>query len=194
MRRFWPFLLICCLCTTLAAFDEAFEKKYNLRSIKDAQNGIIWYKHKKGTQGGVKIYPYIGKRIASGQVFLRMVIIFYGYDNLFVREYVLTVDDEEYVITPRKTIETIEMRDSHMRMDRSASANQRKGICEVYDIDASLQEYEMMEKISRAKTVKLRYNGVKGHTKAPVHKQTKKAMQDVLAAYRELAGIPDPQK
>ena len=176
------------------AADKAFEKKYNLKSIVDDQNGIIWYKHEKGTQGGVKIYPYIGKRVANGQAFLRMVIIFYGHDNLFVREYVFTVDDEEFIVKPRKTIETIEMRDSHMRMDRSASANERKGICEVYDIDANPQEHAMMEKISRAKTVKIRYNGVKGHTKAPVHKQTKKAMQDVLAAYRELARIPDPHK
>jgi hypothetical protein len=188
MKKIWSELLLICILVSLAGADKAFEKKYNLKSIVDEQNGIIWYKHKKGTQGGVKIYPYIGKHIQSGQAFLRMVIIFYGYDNLFVNEYIFTVDDEEFVVKPRKTIETIEMRDSHMRMDRSEGANERKGICEVYDIDANAQEYAMMDKISRAKTVKLRYNGVKGHLKVPVHKETKKAMRDVLDAFKELTG------
>jgi hypothetical protein len=180
------------LCVSLAplfAADKKFEKKYNLQSIVDDQNGITWYKHKQGTQGAVKIYPYIGKRISSEQCFLRMVILFYGSQNLFVREYVFTVDGEEFVLTPRKTIETVEMRESRTRRDTSETGAESKGIVEVYDVAANPEEYEMMEKISQAKTVKLRYNGVKGFRKVAVHKETKKAMKDVLDAYKELAGL-----
>jgi hypothetical protein len=188
MKKLWLCLILMWVSVSLFTADKKFEKKYNLKSIVDDQNGIIWYKHKQGTQGAVKIYPYIGKRMDSEQCFLRMVILFYGSENLFVNEYVFTVDDEEFVLKPRKTIETVEMRESRTRRDSSETGAESKGIVEVYDVAANPEEYEMMEKISHAKTVKLRYNGVKGFKKYAVHKETKKAMKDVLDAYKELTG------
>jgi hypothetical protein len=178
-----------CVSVSLYTADKYFEKKYNLKSIVDEQNGIIWYKHRQGTQGAVKIYPYIGKRMDSEQRFLRMVILFYGSENLFVNEYVFTADDEEFVLKPRKTIETVEMRESSTRRNTAETGSESKGIVEVYDVAADPEEYEMMEKISRAKTVKLRYNGVKGFRKVAIHKETKRAIKDVLDAYKELTGL-----
>lgn len=194
MKNIYAGLLLLCLCAALVAADKAFEKKYNLKPIVDEQNGIIWYKHKEGTQGGVKIYPYIGKRMESNETFLRMVIIYYGNANIFVNEYVFTVDGEEFVLKTRKTPETVEMRESRSRRNTNETYNMSKGLVEIYDVAATPEEYAMMEKISQAKTVKLRYNGSTGYLKAPVHKQTKKAMKDVLDAYKELMGLQEQER
>ena len=189
MKNICVVLMLLCFCVSFLAADKAFEKKYNLKPIVDEQNGIIWYKHKDGTQGAVKIYPYIGRRVETGQTFLRMVIIFYGNEPFFVKEYIFTVDDEEFVLKPRKTPEIVEMRESHSRRNTADTGNISKGIVEIYDVAATAEEYAIMEKISQAKTVKLRYNAVKGYRKVAVHKETKKAMKDVLAAYKELLGL-----
>ena len=188
MKRFWAYLLLFSVFASPLVADKKFEKKYNLRPIVDEKNGITWYKHKDGTQGAVKIYPYIGQRMETGQTFLRMVIIFYGNEPFFVNEYIFTVDDEEFVLKPRKTPEIVEMRESRSRRNTADTGNISKGIAEIYDIAANPEEYAMMEKICQAKTVKLRYNAVKGYRKVAVHKETKRAMKDVLNAYKELTG------
>jgi len=174
------------LLSSLYSADKEFEKKYNLKSQVDEKNGIVWYKHKKSTGGNAKIYPYIGQRVESGQCFLRMVIIYVGRDNLFIKEYIFTADDVEFALTPRKKIETVETRDNFMRSEGRDTSG---GICEIYDVAANQEEFELMEKISQAKKVKLRYNGVKGYKKAAIHKSTKKAIKEVLDAYKELTGI-----
>ncbi len=186
MKRICLILVVIFVATSLYSLDKAFEKKYNLKPQVDEDNGIIWYKHKKGSSGNAKIYPYIGQRMESGECFLRMVILYGGRENLFVKEYVFSVDDKEYILTPRKKIETVETKDNFLRSgDRDMSG----GIVEVYDVVANQEEFELMEKISKAKTVKLKYNGVKGFERVAVHNITKKAMGEVLAAYKELIGI-----
>jgi len=186
MRRICLILIFLFISTSLYPLDKAFEKKYNLKAQVDEDNGITWYKHKKGSGGNTKIYPYIGQRTQSGECFLRMVILYAGPENLFVKEYIFTVDDEEHSLMPRKKIETVETRDNFLRSgDRDMSG----GIVEVYDVLANQEDFELMEKISRAKTVKLKYIGVKGWKRKPVHKTTKKAIGEVLAAYKELLGL-----
>ncbi|GAJ19051.1 unnamed protein product, partial [marine sediment metagenome] len=51
--------------------------------------------------------------------------------------------------------------------------------CEVYDVAANQEEFDLMEKISSAKTVKLRYNGVKGFKRVKIHKSSKKGKADL---------------
>ena len=62
-------------------------------------------------------------------------------------------DTMETVKKPGKNIETVEMRESHTRRDTADTGSESKGIVEVYDVAANTEEYEMMEKISQAKTV-----------------------------------------
>lgn len=64
-------------------------------------------------------------------------------------------------------------------------------ICEVYDVAANQEEFDLMEKISNAKTVKLRYNGIKGYKRVSIHNISKKAIKDVLNAYKELTEMSD---
>jgi hypothetical protein len=186
MKKICLILIVLFISTSLYPLDKAFEKKYNLKPQVDEDNGIIWYKHKKGSGGNTKIYPYFGQRMQSSECFLRMVILYAGPENLFIKEYIFTVDDEEYNLIPRKKIETVETRDNFLRSgDRDMSG----GIVEVYDVVPNQEEFDLMEKISKAKTVKLKYIGVKGWKRKPIDKTTKKAMGEVLAAYKELMSL-----
>ena len=186
MKKICLILVVLFIATSLFPLDKAFAKKYSLKPQVDEDNGIIWYKHKKGSGGNTKIYPYIGQRMQSGECFLRMVILYAGPENLFVKEYIFTVDDEEHVLTPRKKIETVETRDNFLR---SGDRDRSGGIVEVYDVVPNQEEFELMEKISKARTVKLKYIGVKGWKIKPIHKTTKKAIGEVLAAYKELMSL-----
>ena len=47
-------------------------------------------------------------------------------------------------------------------------------IVEVYDVAVNQEELELMEKISKAKTVKLKYIGIKGFKRVPVTKPQKR--------------------
>jgi hypothetical protein len=181
-------LIFFVLFLSLSLFSSDFEKKYNLKSQIDKKNGIIWYKHKKSSGGSTKIYPYIGKKIEGNQCLLRMVILYRGPDNLFVKEYIFTVDDEKYSLTPRNTIQTVEMGENPVGGNPNTAS---RGICEVYDVAANQEEFDLMEKISTARTVKLRYNGVKGYKRVKIHNSSKKAIKDVLDAFKELTGISD---
>jgi hypothetical protein len=68
-------------------------------------------------------------------------------------------------------------------------SDESAGICEYYDIAINKEEFELMEKLSNAKTVKLRYNGVKGYKRVKIHNSSKKAIRDVLDAFKELTGM-----
>ena len=155
----------------------------------DKKNGIIWYKHKYNSGTNSRIYLYFGKRIEDNQYYLGMVIAYYASSELFINEYIFTIDDEEHVLIPRKTIQIVEMRDNPSRMDNVD--DESKGICEVYDVLINQEEFNLMEKISNAKTVKLRYNGVKGFKRVKIHKNSKKAIKDVLNAFKELITVSD---
>ncbi len=184
-------LMFFVLFLSLSLFSSDFEKKYNLKSQIDKKNGIIWYKHKKGSGSNTKIYPYIGKRIEDNQCSLRMVILYQGPNNLFIKEYIFTVDDEEYILTPRNTIKTVEMGENPVGGNPNTAS---RGICEVYDVAANQEEFDLMEKISSGKIIKLRYNGVKGYKRVKIHNSSKKAIKDVLDAFKELMGVSNPNK
>jgi hypothetical protein len=182
-------LVIFVLFFSISLFSSDFEKKYNLKSQIDKKNGIIWYKHKNNTGTSSRVYLYCGKKQDADQFFLRMVIAYYASSRLIIDEYKFTIDDEDHVVIPRATVRTIDVQANRGRMDRSMDENE--GICEYYDIAINQEEYALMEKISDAKTVKLRYHGIKGFKQVKIHKSSKKAIKDVLNAFKELIGISD---
>ena len=183
-------LLCLILFFTGSLFSSDFEKKYKLKSQIDKKNGIIWYKHKNNTGTNSRVYLYFGKKQGEDQFFIRMVIAYYAPSRLIIEEYRFTIDDEEHVVKPRDTIRTIDTRSRRGLMDQST--DESSGICEFYDVAVKQEEFEMMEKLSQAKTVKLRYNGVKGHKRIKIHKSAIKAIKDVLNAFKELTGVSNP--
>jgi hypothetical protein len=175
------------LLFSISLFSSDFEKKYKLKTQVDKKNGIVWYKHKNNTGTNSRVYLYFGKKQDTGQFFLRMVIAYYAPSRLIVEEYRFTIDDEEHVVKPRDVVRTIDVRTNRGRMDEPN--DESAGICEYYDIAINKEEFELMEKLSNAKTVKLRYNGVKGYKRVKIHNSSKKAIRDVLDAFKELTGM-----
>ena len=180
------------LFLSLSLFSSDFEKKYNLKSQIDKKNGIIWYKHKNNTGTNSRVYLYFGKKQDADQFFLRLVIAYYAPSRLIVEEYRFTIDDEEHVVKPRATVRTKDLRTNRARMDQDS--DESAGICEIYDVAINKEEFELMEKLSNAKTVKLRYNGVKGFKRVKIHKSTINAIKDVLNAFKELIGVSNPKR
>ncbi len=180
------------LLFSISLLSLDFEKKYNLRSQIDKKNGIIWYKHKNNTGTNSRIYLYFGKKQDADQFFLRMVIAYYAPSRLIVEEYRFTIDDEEHVLKPRATVRTIDVKTNRARMDQDS--DESAGICEIYDIAINQEEFDLFEKLSNAKKVKLRYNGAKGFKRVKIHKSTINAIKDVLNAFKELMGVSNPKR
>lgn len=190
MRKVYLVIFIFFLSQLLYPSD--FEKKYNLKSQIDKKNGIIWYKHENNTGAKSRVYLYFGKKQDADQFLIRMVIAYYAPSRLIVEKYTFTIDDEEHVVEPRETIRTIDVKTNRARMDQPS--DESAGICEFYDIAINKEEFELMEKLSQAKTVKLRYDGVKGYKRVKIHTSSKKAIKDVLNAFKELIGVSNPKR
>lgn len=186
MKRLSIFILV--LLFAVSLFSADFKKIYKLKSQLDKKNGIVWYKHKSNSGTDSRVYVYFGKKQDTNQYFLRMVIAYYAPSRLIVEEYRFAIDDEEIVVKPRAPIRTIDVQGNRARMEYSSDEGT---ICEYYDVAINQEEFELMEKISNAKTVKLRYNGIKGFKNAKIHSSSKKAIRDVLAAFKELTGTSD---
>jgi hypothetical protein len=185
-------IIIFVLLFSISLFASNFEKKYNLKSQIDKKNGIIWYKHKNNTGTNSRVYLYFGKKQDADQFFLRMVIAYYAPRRLIVEEYRFTIDDEEHVVKPRTTVRTIDVKTNRARMDQDS--DESAGICEIYDIAINQEEFDLFEKLSNAKKVKLRYNGAKGFKRVKIHKRTINAIKDVLNAFKELIGVSNPKR
>ena len=144
-------IIIFVLLFYIPLLSSNFEKKYNLKSQIDKKNGIIWYKHKNNTGTNSRVYLYFGKKQDAYQFSLHMVIAYFAPSRLIVKEYRFTIDDEEYVVKPRATVQTIDVKTNRARMDQDS--DESAGICEIYDIAINEEEFELMEKLSQAKTV-----------------------------------------
>jgi hypothetical protein len=190
LRKIYPVIFLLFLSQLLYPSD--FEKKYKLKTQVDKKNGIVWYKHKNNTGTNSRVYLYFGKKQDADQFILRMVIAYYAPSRLIVEEYRFTIDDEEHVVSPRGTVRTKDVKTNRARMDQDS--DESAGICEIYDVAINKEEFELMEKLSNAKTVKLRYNGVKGYKRVKIHTSSKKAIKDVLNAFKELIGVSNPKR
>jgi hypothetical protein len=185
-------IIIFVLLFSISLLSSDFEKKYNLKSQIDKKNGIIWYKHKNNTGTNSRVYLYFGKKQDTDRFFLRLVIAYYASSRLIVEEYRFTIDDQEYVVKPRATVRTIDVKTNRARMNQDS--DESAGICEIYDIAINQEEFDLFEKLSNAKKVKLRYNGAKGFKRVKIHKSTINAIKDVLNAFKELIGVSNPKR
>ena len=75
------------------------------------------------------------------------------------------------MVKPRALLRTKDVKTNRVRTDEPS--DESAGICEFCDIAINQEEVDLMEKLSNAKAVKLRYNGVKGHQKVKIHTRSK---------------------
>jgi len=166
-------------------FSAQIEKKFNLTSKEDKKTGITWYKHKTNTESNSRIYMYFGKK-KDNQLFVHMVISFIAPEHLWVEKYVFTIDGKEQTLLPREKVRHVDLQSNRLREDYFLESNTNQGICELYDVMINQEEFDLLNKISQAETVKLKYDGVKGYNRVNIHKKTKNALKETIAALHEL--------
>lgn len=173
MKKIIRITAVLLLSVSLFSFDfnKDLEKKYNLKAEKDKKSGITWFKHNSCVKASSRIYLYFGITEKKGLV-LRMVINYFDEDRLFINKYILTIEDEEHILSPREQIQFIEAEEL---------------TCEYYDVMINQDEFALLQKIAQAEEVKLRYVGAKGFKRVKIHKKAKNALEDVLNAIQEVA-------
>jgi len=180
------FILFLILWLSISLFSSDLTKKYNLKTKVDEKHGITWYIHKNNMQSRSRIYLYIGKINKDNKYFLKLRINYYAPINLFIKEYVFKIDDDEYTLTPRKTIQTYYIRSTAIGTDDLEEENSGETICETYDVSINSEELVLMEKIANSKKTSLKYQGVKGYKRVKIHKSSIEAIRDVLDAFKEM--------
>ncbi len=180
-------IIIFILLLSASLFSSDIAKKYNLKTKVDKKHGITWYIHKNNMQSRSRISLYIGKINEENKYFLKLRINYYAPVNLFIKEYIFKIEDEEYTLIPRKTIQTFYIRSTAIGTDNfDTEEGEGETICETYDVSINNEELELMEKIANSKKVGLKYQGVKGYRRVKIHKNSIKAIKEVLDAFQEM--------
>ena len=166
-------------------FSAQIEKKFNLTSKEDKKSGITWYKHKTNTESNSRIYMYFGKK-KDNQLYLKDTKTTRPFANSLVKKYVFTIEGKEQTLLPREKVRHVDLQSNRLREDYFFESNTNQGICELYDVMINQEEFDLLNKISQAETVKLKYDGVKGYNRVTIHAETKNALKETIAALHEL--------
>lgn len=148
----------------------------SMQITKDEVESITWY-HDKITRPSYimprdKLYLYIGQR-SSSNVWLRVVVKYTASRWLFIRSYTINVDGTNYTIQPRYS-------------DITRDVSHGGSILEYYDWSPSTNDIEMIKAIiSSSKTI-VRYKGEDRYDDIVISAEEKKALQNVLDAYKYL--------
>lgn len=136
----------------------------------DKVRQITWYKHAPKTQ--THLTAYIGHQ-EGGQPWLRQYLFYKAKNWLFVKNYILLIDDERITMPPTK-------------FERD---NGYGGIWEWEDKMATETDIATLEKIINSKETVIRFNGDKYYDDHTVTASEKAALKDVLTGYKALANI-----
>lgn len=160
------------------------EATKSLRKEVDKLENITWYTDKTSPRYSNYngFYLYVGD---SGYGFpnLRLRIQYKGDKWLFIKKYKIYIDDVEY--------RTIETKYGDVKRD-----NGYGGVWEWIDISINnysnneeiIDDFTLLYLISRGKDVKVKYIGSKYHEIKTLSNKQKKAIKNVLEAYRALGG------
>jgi len=119
---------------------------------------------------------YIGKD-KNNDCWLRLRIRYAADDWLFIKKYILKIDDYTYTILPG---------DFNVQRDNSGGR-----IWEWYDKTPSKSDIEAIKAIINSKKTILRYEGDQYHYDRNISQQEKQSLQNVLDAYIALGGSFD---
>ena len=144
-----------------------------MRTQKDEVEGITWYNDKTTPQydSTNNLHLYIGQKSPTN-VWLRLRIRYTDDDWLFIRRYTLNVDGTNYTLEP-----------SYTDVERDNSGGK---IWEWYDINPSENNLKMIDAIIASSKTILRCEGRQYHEDRIISAGEKKALQNVLYAYKYL--------
>lgn len=117
---------------------------------------------------------YFGTQEGSSP-WLRLAIRYTGDDWVFMDSYTIKADDESFTVSP-----------SYGEIQRD---NGYSGVWEYYDGSVSKYEIDMIKAIISSKKTIIRHQGDQFHHDRTVTAAEKKALQNVLDAYKAMGGV-----
>lgn len=155
-------------------------KEFKLRAQEDKQKGITTYMP-KGADTRSRFVVYILKIDRDNSYSLRLRIAYFAEAMLFIKQYVITADDKEYVLQVRDKTRQVDLQKPNLPgvyYDQEGG-----GICEYYDVALLPQEIEILRQVSTSKSAKMKYVGTKGDQKVSIHKEEIKDIKRVFDAF-----------
>jgi len=155
-------------------------REFKLQAREDKQKGITTFMP-KGSSGRSRIVLYILKNDRDNSYALRLRIAYFAEEMLFIKQYVITADDKEYILPTRELTRQIDLQ--KMSLPGVYYDQEGGGICEYYDVSLLPQESEILRQVSASKSAKMEYVGTKGNQKASIHKNELKDIKRVFDAF-----------
>jgi hypothetical protein len=182
-------MVVTFLCTAFYAGAEGEDtgkniaKKFKLQPKEDKQKGITTYMP-KGSSGRSRLVLYILKIDRDNSYVLRLRIAYFAEEMLFIKQYIITADDKEYILPMRELTRQIDLQ--KMSLPGVYYDQEGGGICEYYDVALLPQEIEILRQVSASKSAKMEYVGTKGNQKVSIHKDEIKDIKRVFDAFDAL--------
>jgi hypothetical protein len=161
------------LCQSIYAGSEGKDtaksivKKFKLQPKEDKQKGITTYMP-KGSSSRSRVVLYIVKIERDNSYVLRLRIAYFAEEMLFIKQYIFTADDKEYILPMREMTRQVDLQ--KMSLPGVYYDQEGGGICEYYDVAILPQEIEILRQVSASKSAKMEYVGTKGNQKVSIHK------------------------
>lgn len=151
-----------------------------MRKQVDEVNDITWYYNKSTTQhvNVNSFHTYIGQK-KDGELALKLRIQYAGDNWLFIYSYELKIDENKYDITPYHI-------NSNYNTDVYKDNN--TGAWEWSDMGVDSKKMEIIKAIIESKKAIIRYEGKQYYYDRIITDSEKKALKNVLDAYKALGG------
>lgn len=160
--------------------EKNIAREFKLQAKEDKQKGITTFMP-KGSSGRSRIVLYILKNDRDNSYALRLRIAYFAEEMLFIKQYIITADDKEYILPMREMTRQIDLQ--KMSLPGVYYDQEGGGICEYYDVALLPQESEILRQVSASKSAKMEYVGTKGNQKASIHKDELKDIKRVFEAF-----------
>lgn len=160
--------------------EKNIAKKFKLQAKEDKQKGITTFMP-KGSSGRSRIVLYILKNDRDNSYSLRLRIAYFAEEMLFIKQYIISADDKEYILPMREMTRQIDLQ--KMSLPGVYYDQEGGGICEYYDVALLPREIEILGQVSTSKSAKMEYVGTKGNQKASIHKDELKDIKRVFEAF-----------
>ncbi len=180
MKKIFLGIILLFFVLSLFTFNESvFMQKYNLRKKTDDMEGITWYHSKLTPKSNTNLlrrndcfYLYIGKT-EEGKVLLRLRVQAEPNGWIFFNRIIVKADDEKF----RKEFDPLKRKTEIFHSPRRV---------EWYDKLITESYITMLEKITKAQKIAVRFSGDTKYHQMKIKKKRKQALLDVLNAYKEL--------
>ncbi len=148
-----------------------------LRKSRDEMNEIDWYNSMRSpqTDNTKNVRAYLGRR--RDAMWLRFRMTYTATDWLFVQSVQFKVDGEDFRL-------------DYGPFDDWNRDNSSGSVWEWKDVQVDDRIWRLIDKISRSRETRMRYEGHQYHSDREVSYEEKQALLEVISAYKSMGGEP----